>query len=308
MRVQLETAEGRTYQMPPPLSCRVRWTGGTPCDDMEVTTAYDGALAEVLPQVCRFAVYEETLLLRGVVDEYEAAVSGQGELLTVSGRGMLALLLDNEAEAAFYQRATAAELAREHVEIYQIPCRVEQRLGPREGYQVASGSSRWKAVSGFTQYVGGFDPYMTPGGELIVGPWTGRQVALDRWPILACRRRERRHGVLSQVVVRDKSRGTRQVVEDPAFIRRGGCAWRVIYTPGRSSWAAMRYTGDYQIRRAKEGAVTAEVVLAGAADVRPGDQAALRYGPLGLDGTFRVAAAELRLDSGGVTTTVTLHL
>lgn len=303
------TAEGAVYEMPPILSCRLRRTGGVPCDSLEVTAAWDGTLAEVLPRVCRFAAYEgERLLLRGVVDEYEARADRRGALLTVWGRGLLALLLDNEAEAAFYQRATAEELLRNHAAPYGLDCRVERRLTAREGYRVVSGSSQWKAISDFTRYAGGFDPYMTAEGTLVMGPrrGSGRDVELNRWPVLSCLRREKRFGVISQVLVKDKSRGTRQLVVNRDLADRGGCAGRVVYTPGRSTWAAMRYTGLYQIERSREGADTIEVRLAGAAAVEPGDRAALSYGRLGIGGTYDTAAVELEMDEGGVTTAVTL--
>ena len=309
MRVRLMTAEGRTYEMPPPLAYRLSWTGGVPCDALEVTTAYDGTLAEVLPLVCRFAAYEgERLLLRGVVDEYEAAVEPEGATLTVCGRGMLALLLDNESEAAFYQRATVEELIRNHVAPYGLDWEIRRRPEARESYQVSSGSSQWRALSDFTQYAGGFDPYMTAEGVLVVGErrGSGRETDLGQWPILSCRRREKRYGVISEVLVRDKSRGVSQRVVNQDLAARGGSARRVVYTPGRSTWAAMRYTGSYQIRRSREGAAAVEAVLAGAADLRPGDRGELTYSPLEIHGRYDVAAVERRMDEGGLTTAVTL--
>lgn len=310
MKVRLMTAEGEVYEMPPLLSARLRRTGGTPCDSLEATAAYDGTLAEVLPRVCRFAAYEgERLLLRGVVDEYEARADRRGALLTVCGRGMLALLLDNEAEAVFYQRATAEELVRAHAAPYGLPCRVERELTARGGYRVASGSSQWKAICDFTRYAGGFDPYVTAEGELVIAPrqGSGGTVHLHQWPILSCLRREKRYGVISQVLVKDKSRGNSQLVVNTDLADRGGCARRVVYTPGRSTWAAMRYTGLYQIERSREGAAYVEVVLAGAAAVEPGDRATLSYGRLGVDGYYDTAAVELSVGEEGVTTTVTLY-
>ena len=303
------TAAGKTYEMPPILSGCLRRTGGVPCDSLEASAAYDGTLAEILPQVCRFAAYEgERLLLRGVVDEYEIEADRRGALLTVCGRGMLALLLDNEAEAAFYQRATAEELLRNHAAPYGLDCRAERPLTARGDYRVASGSSQWKVLSDFTRYVGGFDPHMTAEGVLIMGPQhgSGRAVNLHQWPILSCVRRERRYGVISQVLVKDKSRGSRQLVVNTDLTERGGRARRVVYTPGRSTWAAMRYTGLYQIERSREGADSIEVRLAGAAAVEPGDRVSLSYGRLGLHGHYDTAAVELAMDGDGVTTTVTL--
>ena len=47
------------------------------------------------------------------------------------------------------------------------------------------------------------------------------------------------------------------------MLDRGGQCRRVVYTPGQSTWAAMRYTGEYQIRRSREEELTIELGLAG---------------------------------------------
>lgn len=80
------------------------------------------------------------------------------------------------------------------------------------------------------------------------------------------------------------------------MIDKGGQCRRVLYTPGQSTWAAMRYTGEYQIQRSKEDAWTAEVTLPGSFLAFPGDRAAVSLERVGLNGTFRVAEAENRFD------------
>jgi sensor histidine kinase YesM len=41
-------------------------------------------------------------------------------------------------------------------------------------------------------------------------------------------------------------------VKNQKMIDLGGQCRRVVYTPGQSTWAAMRYTGEYQIQRSRE--------------------------------------------------------
>ena len=41
MRVRLLSCDGEGYAMPAPLSWRIARTGSVPCDEMEVTCAYD---------------------------------------------------------------------------------------------------------------------------------------------------------------------------------------------------------------------------------------------------------------------------
>ena len=95
-------------------------------------------------------------MLRGVIDAYEVSLSRQGLLVEIEGRGMAALLLDNESEALSYERAPLSEILENHVAPYGIEVE-RQRTVSGSGYAVASGSSQWKALQGFTNRFGGFD-------------------------------------------------------------------------------------------------------------------------------------------------------
>ena len=78
------------------------------------------------------------------------------------------------------------------------------------------------------------------------------------------------------------------------MIARGGQCRRVVYTPGQSTWAAMRYTGEYQIRRSREEERTSlEVKLPGTFLAFPGDSVRLELETRWASpATYRVAEAE----------------
>ena len=91
------------------------------------------------------------------------------------------------------------------------------------------------------------------------------------------------------------------------MIDRGGQCRRVVYTPGQSTWAAMRYTGEYQIQRSKEDEKSIAVCLPGSFLAFPGDIVELRMERMGLSGTFRVAESENEFSiQKGATATLTL--
>ena len=54
----------------------------------------------------------------------------------------------------------------------------------------------------------------------------------------------------------------------------------------------MRYTGEYQIRRSREGEVEIELTLPGIRDAEPGETVTLRRTGLGLAGTYRLSEVE----------------
>ena len=112
----------------------------------------------------------------------------------------------------------------------------------------------------------------------------------------------------SVVLVIDKTRNASYSVKNQDMIARGGQCRRVVYTPGQSTWAAMRYTGEYQIQRSREEELAIEVELAGSFLAFPGDVVRLRLEALGIDWEYRVAETENELSPNrGETITLTLR-
>lgn len=299
MTGRIYTADHRIYDLPPLLSWRVVHTGSVPCDSFSVTFLYDKEMAPVLRTAAGFAaVNGGEIMLRGVVDEYTVTLDSGGLTAAVTGRGFAARLLDNESRPVTYQAATLEEILRNHAEPYGVVCRGAAGIRAGSVYTVAAGSSQWKAVESFCRTYGGFTPRFSREGELLAGPETaGRTVVIGaESPVLRCALREDHYGVATEVLVIDKTRNASFSVKNQEMIDRGGQCRRVIYTPGQSTWDAMRYTGEYQIQKSREEEWTAEIALPGSFLAFPGDRAEVDLERLGLKGTFRVAEAENRFD------------
>lgn len=310
LTILLDTYDGGRYELPMLLEWTLTYTGGVPCDSMTATCLYDEGMAEVLPKATRFtAARNGEVMLRGVVDAYEISLSGRGLLATVEGRGMAALLLDNESEAVTYGRALLGDILANHVSPYGIPTDI--RLSPAGGgYAVVSGSSQWKALRGFTHRFGGFDPYFTKEGTLVTAPlWgSGRTLAVnDATPILSLHQREQRYGVISEVLIQDKVQGVRHKVVNQDFTARGGQRRHVLYMP-RSTADQRRYTGEYQIAQSALEQLEIELELPIPFAAFPGDRAALELSRLGLAGVYEVAEARSRMDQAGERTELTLSV
>lgn len=310
MTGKLYTADHQIFELPPLLSWRVTHTGTVPCDSFSVTFVYQKEMAQALKTAAGFVAEEEgAVMLRAVVDEYTVDLDGNGLTATVSGRGYAARLLDNESRPVTYQQATLAEILQNHAEPYGITCGEIAEVRAASAYTVAAGSSQWKAVESFCRACGGFVPRFSREGELLASPEEeGRTLSIGEGdPVLACTLREDHYGVLTEALVIDKTQNQEFSVKNQEMIDKGGQCRRVLYTPGQSTWAAMRYTGEYQIQRSGEDAWTAEVTLPGSFLAFPGDRVSLSLERMGLSGTFRVAEAENRFDGGnGALVTLTL--
>ena len=308
MTMCLETYGGGSYQLPVLLRWDLTYTGSVPCDSMTVTCLYDESMSDVLPEATRFTACQDgKTVLRGVVDAYEISLSQQGLLVTVEGRGLAALLLDNESEALSYERAVLSEILGNHVAPYGIQVNSSQSVSGNN-YAVTSGSSQWKALQGFTNRFGGFDPYFTREGTLVTQSiWgSGQELQVDgNTPLLSLRKRERRYGVISEVLIQDKVQNITHSVKNEEFMRTGGQRRHVLYMP-RSTADDRRYTGEYQIGQSalEQLEITLELPFAFAAS--PGDRVELGLNRLKLSGSYDVIAARSRMDGAGERTEVTL--
>lgn len=149
MKGYVTSSEGREYALPTLYSWELRWTGSVPCDSFSLTCPYEAEMAETLRTAVRFTAREDgEVLLAGVVDEWSVSCGEAGMRLSMSGRGLAALLLDNEAEATNYELATTEEIVRNHVMPWGVRVSAQDG-GEAAGYRVANGSSQWKAVRWF---------------------------------------------------------------------------------------------------------------------------------------------------------------
>ncbi len=310
LTVTLDTYDGESYVLPMLLEWDVIYTGNVPCDSLAVTCLYDSGMASVLPKAVRFtAATESSTVLRGVVDAYEISFSQHGLLATVEGRGMAALLLDNESEAVTYGMASLSDILNRHVSPYGIKTSASNGVSG-SNYAVISGSSQWKALQGFTHRFGGFDPYFDRDGTLVAAPLWGSGTTLpidDSTPLLSLKQREQRYGVISEMLIQDKVQGISHRVVNSAFSERGGQRRHVLYMP-RSTAHERRYTGEYQIAQSAMEQIEIVLELPFPFAAFPGDRVALTLKRLGLQGTYDVVESRSRMNSDGEKTYLTISM
>ena len=312
MKGRIFTGDHRIYDLAPLLSWTVTLTGTVPCDSYQVTVPYTPEMAAVLPMAAGFIGFENgKMAVRGIVDDFTVEMDAAGVTATITGRGFAARLLDNESRPVTYQDATLEEIIRRHVLPYGVTAQEIADIRAGSVYTVPAGISQWKVLEDFCRTYGGFTPRFLVSGALAAAPErpeTCRRVSIgDGDAVLACSWREDHYGVLTEALVIDKKRNVSYAVQNPEMIAKGGQCRRVVYTPGQSTWAAMRYTGRYQIERSREEEKVVTVTLPGNFLAGPGDRVELKLSRLGLEGQFRVAEAESKCSAReGATVKLTL--
>ena len=301
--------DGAQYVLPTPVAWQLDYGLGTPCDSFWVKVLWSAGQEDRLADGVRVQVWQDgALRFVGVVDECQCLWSQQGCTAELTGRGLQALLLDNQAEAADYGQATLEEILRRYVTPYGIALERPVTLPAVWGFSVASGSSCWTVLYDFARYYGGATPRSTPGGKLALHPFPDQApLQLDAAaPVTRLVRRDKRYGVLSQVTVKDVTGWQRQTEVNEDFQRRGGQCSRVILLPKNTGYQARRYQARFQLDRSLADLLLVEVTVALPFAAWPGDLVHLTRPGWSGNGTYRVRESRVRLGEQGYETRLIL--
>lgn len=303
-------ADGTRGQLPELVEWELEYACGTPCDSFRVVSLWQCGKDERLAHAVRFeAFHQQEQVFAGVVDECEVSWSEQGSRLEISGRGMAALLLDNEAVGADYAMATVQDILRDHVTPYGITVARMEKLSAVKCFRVNTGSSEWAVLYEFARYHGGVTPRFDRKGQLILGGWEDGdpRVIHDRIPVTRLCARDRRYGVISQVWVQERGKEPKMnKVVNQTFQADGGQCRRVYTMPGKSDYQVMRYQGEYQICQSRREQLELEVDVALPFCVWPGEPVRLERSGWGRNGLFRAAQVTVSMDAQGYGTHVVL--
>lgn len=305
----LQCWDGTHFRLPALVAWRFEYTAGVPCDSFFIRCLWEAGMEQVLSDAVELTAQENgETVFRGVVDEFETCWDGDGSVLTLSGRGMAARLLDNEAEGADYLTATAEDILRDHVLPYGVEIGAKGSLPAVSNFSVSSGSSEWSVLYEFARYYGGVTPWFDRAGRLHLAPWGDGAVRVvsDGAAVTEFSYREKRYGVLSEILVRDKTRFAVERVENGRFAAKGGKCRRVMTMPGRTAFQAMRYSGTFQLRRSEAEWIRAEATIPQLFFAWPGDLVKLERNGFGKNGVYRVLEAVVSGDERGGRTRLVL--
>ena len=99
----------------------------------------------------------------------------------------------------------------------------------------------------FCRFAGVVRPRFTPDGVLLQKGQDGAARAIGPGTaVTAAVIRDSRYGVISEVLVKNKARGSAETVKNAAYLARGASCRRVLAVPRRTGGDAMRYLGMYK--------------------------------------------------------------
>lgn len=310
MEAFLTNVWGGQYKLPLLLEWNFSYGAALPCDAFEVSFLFDAAMYPVLRDAVRFYADEDgKTVFTGIVDDFEISVSEKGSVAAVHGRGLAALLLDNEAGAAQYYSASLDTVLTGYVYPFGITnIKNIANISP-QALNVESGESCWKVLEDFVRFGCGTRPRFDESGRLLIGRQEGKKRIIDaKTAVTAQTLRSRRYGVLSEAVVKNKAAGTSTTVVNEAFRASGGACRRVVNVPRKTLFNAMRATGEYQITRSMEDRFSISLTVPALFAAFPGDVVTLADTPVGAAGTYDVARATCFADGERAGTEIILKM
>lgn len=281
---------GNETKLPQLISWDINRGSGEACDAFEVCFAFERKLLKKLADAYRFRAFEgQKTVFYGCIDEYEVSINDDGATVSVSGRSMAALLLDNETEAEEYTELGVELLISRHVTPYGIEASAQDSLPSLEGFAVTDGESEWSVVKRYCSLSGLPKPRFNAEGVLILGEGSGENHTVnDDSPVLSVTHRDVRYGIISELLVKNRGTGAKYGVKNQPFINRGGCSKRIVTMPQSTGTDALRYTAIYRIKRSAEEKFTVTLGFSEQFPMQPDDTVSLDSGRLGLKGSFKV--------------------
>ena len=310
MKAFVTDVQGTVWELPPARKWELEYGIGTPCDSFYLICPWQAAEQSKPKDWVRFhAEHEGRRVFTGVVDECEVSYTLRGCELELSGRGLAALLLDNEALGQDYQLATLEDILRDHVSPYGIETAEKPKLPGVSRFRVDTGSSEWTVLEEFLRAAAGRVPRFDPWGRLVLTDWTdGEPLRIGgELPVTKLCRRDRRYGVLSEILVRDRYSGAVTAVKDNAFCQAGGKARRVLTMPGRAGRGEMYAAGLDQLHRSKKEWLELEVTIPAPFWAMPGQLVRIERPGGVFNGIFRTAGSTVAADETGYWTRLVLR-
>jgi prophage tail gpP-like protein len=302
-------AAGTAYRLPVLLSWRVTHDADGAADEFWVQCLYDADMGSLMQSITRVRLTEndETEFI-GVVDECVMEVDEAGAYLTISGRGLGAVLIDNESDSKEYTLCTTEDILREHVRPWGITDIECGKTGRITGFSVSKGMSEWEILTEFLLWACGEKPRFSKEGKILICADKGSYIKLG-WSsgLVSVKWDEKRYGVISEVTVKGNTSGASSTVYNSEFINRGGLCRRIIYVPNSTGYDAMRYTGEYQIDKSQEKASLVTVEVIEPLFAFAGDRVNLELTNLGLSGEYYVTESVSWADGTSCGTRLTMR-
>lgn len=300
--------DGAEALLPELMEWNVRRTDGTGADSVLVTFPFSPEWEVGLKKAVRIRLREGNVdRFFGVVDEYEVTDNREGLTVTIYGRGMGGLMMDNQVPEGVYYYAGLQDMIRRYVTPYGIAVKGDTDYWLYT-YGVDYGTSCWDAFSGFCLWAAGVQPRFLGDGTMLLSSAHGEERVLQgQDQVMEAVRRGCRYGVYSTVAAKSIATGYETFYENRDFQAVGGCATHRMTVPRKNPCRAGRLWGQRVLDDSQKGWSLLTVTVPGAFRAEPVDPVQVDLPRLGLRGRFLVTECESILDREGERSKITMR-
>lgn len=304
----LTTYDGELWQLPALLKWEITRTDGESCDGAIIQFLYEPKRLPVLLKGWRLRLEEGgAVRFFGVVDECTAECGDAGRTVTLSCRGLQALLQDNELRAVQFQNMTLADALRHFVTPFGIQKIQTRQMPMLDAFSVETGNTAWQALRGFCRHSAGVYPRFSADGTLLFDPESGTQRRLDdSCNVLHAELRRCVYGVITRQIVVSSGYEDVEAVEREDLINRGGSCQKVSMRVGSAKKADWRTAGQ-RIAESARKELLLTVTVAGDFAALPGDPVTVALTGAGFSGNFLLRAIKTELSAEGRRSVLTLE-
>ena len=316
MKGYLIDKDGNQYLLPELLSWDVCHCTGEPCDYFEVKTLYTAELLPKLVGAVRFkGTNDGATVFYGVVDEYQVSLDDTGSTVSINGRSLAALLMDNEVPKHLYYSMTRSQLIEKYISPYGITNINDSEMPQVLLFSVKDGDSAWSVLKRYCLKSVHASPRLDKTGKLFMGSRTGSSLSINADNCaVSVKLKDERYGVISQIIVVNRSSGASYTLNNQEFVNRGGACRRYLYTEkfenviAGSTSIDTTFSGRYQIECSKSGKHCVELILNEQFPCFPDDTVALKCSALAINKSCRVIRTHCWGDAVSAGTSVTLEV
>ena len=286
MRAIIIDEKRNEYEIMSIMSFELRRTDGSSCDGFEITFPCDST--KILDSAMGFRFeHEGKIVFTGMIDECDVSYD-KGMIVTVSGRGMGAVLSDSEAQSCEINNATVDDIMSKFVTPLGVSCTYMKAMPKVSLFKVSSGNSIFSVVSDFAAQSDGSNVYFSNDGTLVISKDIGNIVEInDDCRAFDVEYRNKRYGLISKVTVKN-TRGKTVTVRDDLLINKGINASRVVMTTLDRTTGDMEKIGRRIIEKSKSECSTLFLTLPMLFAAEPLDICAVNMKKLNISGNFKV--------------------
>lgn len=308
MKAFVTDCGGSVRQLPTLLQWNIKRTDGDPCDSFSVQFPLSGGWEPILQRAVGFrGEWNGKTVFTGVVDDFELSLSHRGLLAELTGRGMAALLLDNQVRAAEYAGAQLQDILNRYVKPYGISGIQAETMPTVPRFVVETGYTCWQVLAGFCRHSAGIYPRFDENGTLILRKNSiGTARRFETGGCLSAQLIRDRYGAAAKQILVNTRTGEQHTAENSEFIRIGGKTVHVAGIAGNKIRAAWR-NAEQRVEDSWRDSSILKLTVPECFAAAPGDRAEVRLPELGINGIFTVREAESLCDSTGRTCTVSLR-